>query len=135
MSMTPEHLLQLLDDSHAVIAVVGASDDPEKFGHRIYRDLKAKGYKVYPVNPNRATVDGDRSYPEIVDMPERPHLVNLAIPPEQAMAVLHECLALWLTRIWLQPGAESPEVLAFLDAHGFAYLANTCIMVESRRKD
>jgi predicted CoA-binding protein len=130
--MTPETLLQLLDDPATVIAVVGATDDPGKFGYKIYRDLKRKGYKVYPVNPNRARVDGDRAYPEIVDLPERPHLVNLVVPPEAVMAVLHECLALGLTRIWLQPGAESPEVLAFLDAHGFAYLAQACIMVESR---
>jgi predicted CoA-binding protein len=132
--MTPESLLQLLDDPGTVIAVVGASDDSQKFGYKIYRDLKHKGYKVYPVNPNRATVDGDRAYPEIVDLPERPHLVNLVVPPEAVLAVLHECLALGLTRIWLQPGAESPEVLAFLDAHGFAYLAGACIMVESRGK-
>lgn len=133
--MTPENLLQLLDDPHTVIAVVGATDDPHKFGHRIYRDLKRKGYKVYPVNPNRATVDGDPAYPELVDLPERPQLVNLVVPPETVLPILHECLALGLTRMWLQPGAESPEVLAFLDAHGFSYLAGACIMVESRAQD
>lgn len=132
--MTPENLLKLLDDPHTVIAVVGASDNPQKFGYRIYRDLKRKGYKVYPVNPNRATVDGDHAYPELVDLPERPQLVNLVVPPDTVLAVLHECLALGLTRMWLQPGAESPEVLEFLEAHGFAYLAGACIMVESRAK-
>lgn len=126
--MTPEPIFDLLDDPATVIAVVGASDDPGKFGHRIYRDLKGKGYRVYPVNPNRATVDGDRAYPEIVDLPERPHLVNLVVPPDAVAAVLRECLALGLTRIWLQPGAASPELLDFLDAHGFSYVARSCIM-------
>jgi predicted CoA-binding protein len=130
--MTPEILLKLLDTPGAVIAVAGATDDPRKFGHTIYRDLKRKGYTIRPVNPHRATVDGDTAYPNLASLPEKPDLVNVVIPPEAALTVLRECLALGAMNVWLQPGAESAEVLAFLDTHGFAYLARTCIMVKSR---
>ena len=40
-------------DSRNVFAVVGASRYPEKYGSRVYSDLKAAGYRVYPVNPRR----------------------------------------------------------------------------------
>jgi predicted CoA-binding protein len=131
---TPPSPLELLDDPGTSIALVGATDDPRKFGSTIYRDLKRKGFKVYPINPNRATVDGDPAYPTLADLPEPPDLVNLVVPPAAALAVLRECLRLGLTRVWLQPGAEDEETLAFLDAHRFDYLARACIMVKSHAK-
>ena len=54
------------------IAIVGANDDPGKYGSIIYRDLKRKGYEVFAVNPNRDTVDGDVSYSSLADLPESP---------------------------------------------------------------
>jgi len=44
-----------------VWAVVGASDNPEKYGNLIYKKLKSRGYRVYPVNPNYETIDGDNA--------------------------------------------------------------------------
>lgn len=129
--MAEKNLIELLSVPGTVIAVVGATDDPRKFGHTIYRDLKRKGYAVLPVNPSRPTVDGDPAYPNLAALPHRPDVVNLVIPPAASLAVLRECLELGLTQVWLQPGAADPEVLAFLDAHGFAYLADACVMVES----
>jgi predicted CoA-binding protein len=129
MSLSP---LDILETPGTTIALVGATDDPRKFGASIYRDLKRKGYQVYPVNPNRATVDGDPAYPSLADLPAPPDLVNLVVPPEAALATLRDCLRLGFTKVWLQPGAENPEVLEFLDAHGFDYLAQACIMVRSR---
>ena len=52
----------LLNRDDTTIAVVGATDDPHKYGSVIYRDLKRKGYEVFAVNPNRDTVDGDPAY-------------------------------------------------------------------------
>lgn len=125
-------ILDLLESQDPLIAVVGANDNPDKFGHRIYRDLKRKGYRVIPVNPNRATVDDDVCYARLADLPERPDIVNIVIPPAAATRVVRECLDLGWRNVWLQPGAESSELLKFLEENGFNYLANTCIMVKSR---
>lgn len=132
--MAEKNLIELLNAPGTVIAVVGATDDPGKFGHAIYRDLKRKGYDVLPVNASRPTVDGDPAYPSLAALPQRPDLVNLVIPPAAGLAVLRECLTLGLNQVWLQPGAASAELLAFLEAHGFAYLADACVMVESRSR-
>ncbi len=55
-------ILQLLEEPSTTVAVAGATDNPSKYGAVIYRDLKLKGFTVYPVNPNRSTVDGDPSF-------------------------------------------------------------------------
>lgn len=122
----------LLSEPDTTVAVVGATDNPAKYGYVIYRDLKRKGYTVFPVNPHRAQVDGDRAFPSLRDLPDKPTIVNVVVPPRTALEVLKVCRELGLDNVWLQPGAESPEALAYLQQHGFNYLANACIMVQSR---
>ena len=124
----------LLSEPDATVAVVGATDNSSKYGYVIYRDLKRKGFTVFPVNPRRKMVDSDQTYPTLRALPQKPTIVNIVVPPEVTESVLKECLELGLTNVWLQPGAESPEVLEFIQEHGFNYLANACIMVQTRLK-
>ncbi len=127
-------IAQLLKDDDTVIAVVGANDHPSKYGYVIYRDLKRKGYRVLPVNPNARTVDGDPAYPSIAELPIVPTIVNFVTPPVVTLKTLAQCKAAGLMNVWIQPGAESPEVLDYVQQNGFHYLANACIMVMSRVK-
>lgn len=129
-----KNLIDLLERRDTTIAIVGATDNASKYGSVIYRDLKRKGFKLYPVNPNRATVDGDKAYPSLAELPEKPTIVNIVVPPTITLEVLQQCLELGLMNVWLQPGAENPTVLTYLQEKGFNYLALTCIMVESRLK-
>lgn len=129
-----DSIIDLLERADTCIAVVGATDDPAKFGYRIYRDLKTKGFRTYPVNPTRRNVDGDPAYAHLKDLPEHPDIVNIVVPPAVTLAILKECRALGWLNVWLQPGAEDPEVLAFLEQHGFNYLAQACIMVRTHAR-
>ncbi len=122
----------LLTEPVTTVAVVGATDNPGKYGYVIYRDLKRKGYSIYPVNAKRSEIDGDKAYSKLAQIPEKPTIVNIVVPPSETIQILEESLALHLMNIWLQPGAESPETMAFLQEHDFNYLANACIMIESR---
>jgi predicted CoA-binding protein len=122
----------LLDHGDPAIAVVGATDDHGKYGATIYRDLKHKGFRVFAVNPNRATVDGDPAYSSLDSLPVRPDIVNIVVPPDQTYLVLQRSRDLGLMRVWVQPGAEDRQVLQYLDEHDFEYQANACIMVQSR---
>lgn len=121
-------------EDDTTVAVVGATDDPEKYGSVIYRDLKHKGFRVFPVNPNRPTVDGDRAYPSLADLPEPPTIVNIVVPEPQTLQVLAKARELGFTNVWVQPGAGGSAVIDYLDEHGFTYLANACIMVRSRTR-
>ena len=122
----------LLQRPDTTIAVVGATDDPDKYGSVIYRDLKAKGFRVFPVNLHRDTVDGDPAYRTLNDLPSPPTIVNIVVPADQPMRVLHEARDAGLTNVWVQPGAEDREVMDLLADGGFNYLANACIMTRSR---
>jgi len=122
------NLTALLTQPDTLIAIVGATDTPGKFGGIIYRDLKAKGFKVVPVNPKRKTVANDQAYASLAELPERPSLVNFVVSPEDTLAVLQQCLDLELMNVWLQPGTANASVLQFLQAHRFNYLS-ACIMV------
>lgn len=127
-----QDIAHLLQEPEASVALVGATDNPAKYGSVIYRDLKRKGIQVFAVNPNRETVDGDISYPSLDDLPERPTIITFVVPPHQTLTVLKDAVRLGYHNIWIQPGAESPEVMAYVQDEDLNYLANSCIMVKSR---
>lgn len=125
-------LTRKLQDPDATIAVVGATDNAEKYGNVIYKDLKRKGYRVYPVNPGRDTVDGDAAYATVADLPVTPDIIDLVVPAEIGVKVVRQALDVGYDRIWVQPGAESPELLRLLQESDAEYIADACIMVRSR---
>jgi uncharacterized protein len=127
-------ITDLLKEPGVTIAIVGANNNPDKYGNVIYRDLKRKGYKIFPVNPNSPEIEGDKAYATLSQLPEKPTIVNFVTPPAATKKVLEECIKLDLKNVWLQPGSESPEVLEYIQEKNFNYLANACIMVESRHK-
>lgn len=122
-------IVALLDRHDTVVAVVGATDHPAKYGGIIYRDLRAKGVTVRAVNPYRDTVAGDPCWRSLADLPETPTIVNIVVPPTRTLAVLEECSRLGLMTVWIQPGAADAAVHAFLEDLGFTALVDACIMV------
>jgi predicted CoA-binding protein len=124
-------LSPLLSQPGVSIAVIGATDRPAKYGGIIYRDLKRKGYRVFGVNPYRETVDGDPCWKTVLDLPETPSIADFVIPAKRGLEVLEECEQAGIRNIWLQPGAESPELMARLDSGPFDWLAHACIMVRA----
>jgi len=125
-------IAHLLQEPETTVAVVGATDDRSKYGWIIYRDLKSKGFVVYPVNKSRATVDGDPAFPSLAALPEPPTVVNIVVPPSETLTVLEEAERLGYTNIWIQPGAENEAVYDYLARGDFNALVGACIMVQSR---
>jgi predicted CoA-binding protein len=126
-------LSPLLASHSAVIAIVGATDNLEKYGAIIYRDLKARGYRTLAVNPYRAEVDEDPCYPDLTALPAKPDIIDFVVPPDIGLGVAKEALRLGLSNIWLQPGAESPELIELLTNSGVDFTHDSCIMVRSRQ--
>lgn len=117
-----------------LIAVVGATDAPGKYGGIIYRDLKEKGYRVVPVNPTRPLVDGDPAFATLADLPESPDIVNVVVPPRRTMRVIEDAARMDDTAVWIQPGAADDEVRERVDELGIPALIDACIMVRARRR-
>ena len=118
-----------------VWAVVGASEDRSKFGNRIFLDLRDAGYTVYPVNPKGGELEGAKIYPSLADLPQPPEVIDLVVPPSVTEQVVKEAHELGLTRVWMQPGAESEAAIAYCQEHGLQVVYGACAMVWKRRWD
>jgi hypothetical protein len=110
-------------------AVVGATDNPEKYGHQIFRNLKNRGYEVYPVNPKLKELEGTRCYASLASIPVKVDVVDFVVPPGVTEEILKECKELGLSRIWLQPGSESEAAIAFCRKNSLKVVHDVCVML------
>jgi uncharacterized protein len=95
-----------------VVAVVGASNNPRKFGHRAVRAFRRQGYTVIPINPHEAEVDGLRTYKSVLDVPGPIDMATIYVPPEIGELVIEEIAEKKIREVWLNPGAESDALIA-----------------------
>ena len=110
-------------------AVVGATDNSEKYGRQIFDNLKNRGYEVYPVNPRLKELEGTRCYPRLADIPVRVDVVDFVVPPEVTEEILKECKELGLSSIWLQPGSESEAAITFCHENNLKVVHGVCVML------
>ena len=95
------------------IAIVGASTNRSKFGNRAIRAYARQGYDVYPIHPQAQTVEGLRAYPTIQDVPVAElDRVSFYVPPAVGLQVIGDVAKKQVREVWLNPGAESPELIA-----------------------
>jgi predicted CoA-binding protein len=71
-------------------AVAGANQNPEKYGNKIYKRLKEKGYEVFAVNPMYDEVEGDKCYKDLASLPKLPDVVNMVVSPKRATPILEQ---------------------------------------------
>jgi uncharacterized protein len=94
------------------VAILGASKDRSKFGNKAVRAYTAKGYTVYPINPKEAEIEGVKAYPSILDIPEKNvDMVSVYLPPQIGAKVIEDVAKMKPKEVWLNPGAESDELV------------------------
>jgi len=111
------------------IAVVGVSRKKTKFGNAIYRELKQKGYNVFPVNPNMSVFEGDTCYSDLLSIPEQVDAVVINVPPAQTEKVVKEVNEVGIRKVWLQQGSQSDEAVKYCEENGIEYVSNECILM------
>jgi predicted CoA-binding protein len=94
-----------------VVAVIGASSNRAKFGNKALRAFQAEGYKVFAVNPNEAEVEGMKTYASVLDVPDAIDMATVYVPPEVGITLLPQFEQKQIPEIWVNPGAESDELL------------------------
>jgi predicted CoA-binding protein len=104
--------------SMPVIAVIGASSDRRKFGNKAVRAFRQQGYTVVPVNPRESMIEGDRAYASVLDYPGPIDEATVYVPPEIGVQVMDEIAQKQIPSVWLNPGADAPEVVARARALG-----------------
>ncbi len=94
------------------VAVVGASANRAKFGNKALRAFHAQGYRVIPVNPNEAAVEGLKTYGSVLDVPDPIDMATVYVQPDVTLRLLDEFAAKGIGEIWVNPGAEDDQVMA-----------------------
>ena len=115
-------------------AVVGATDNKDKFGYKIFKVMLEAGLEVYPINTGVKEILGQQCYPTLKDLPVKPDAVDMVVPPRVAEQILRECVELGIGNVWLQPGTDTPPVVSLGKELGMTVVDHACIMVELRKK-
>lgn len=110
------------------VAIIGASTDRAKFGNKAVRAFQQKGYTVYPVNPKEAEVEGLPAFKSVRDVPVRPHMISVYLPPPVLLKTLPDIAARGCDELWLNPGTESDEVLAEAERLGLRFIGACSIV-------
>jgi predicted CoA-binding protein len=95
-----------------VVAVIGASSDPRKFGNRAVRAFRRQGYTVIPINLHEATIEGLPAYRSVLDVPGAIDMATVYVPPDVGVRVIEEIARKHIPEVWLNPGAESDALIA-----------------------
>jgi uncharacterized protein len=94
------------------VAVVGASSDRGKFGNKALRAFANRGYTVFAINPHERTIEGHRAYATVLDVPGAIDMATVYVQPEVGVRVMEDLAAKRVPEVWLNPGADAPEVIA-----------------------
>lgn len=111
-------------------AVTGVSRNPEKYGYKVYKALKAAGYTVYAINPNAESIDGDPCYPSLDNVPGPIDCLVTVTPPLVTEETITLAGRLRIPYVWMQPGSESMAAFNLARSNSMEIVAGgPCIMV------
>ncbi len=125
-------MIEAVQNRKNSIALVGASNNPKKYGNKILLDLLEKGHIVYPINKNESQIEGLKSYKKVSDLPSIPSIINFVVPPNEGIEVTKDLVKKGYDNFWYQPGAESIEISNFLESNKKNFIDDKCIMVVTR---
>lgn len=131
--MLGEDMLRGHAERPRTLAVVGLSERPDRPSHYVSAYMQQHGYRILPVNPAISAVLGERAYPSLTALPERPDIVNVFRLPSVLPGIVDEMLALGLTALWVQQGIVNRDAAQRAEAGGIRVVMDRCIMVEHRR--
>lgn len=112
------------------LAIVGVSRDPKDFSRSLFQAFVERGYDVVPVNANGGDIDGRPAVRRIADVEPPIEAALLMIPKQASAAVVRECAAAGVERVWLYraagDGAVSGEAVAAAREHGLELVEGAC---------
>jgi uncharacterized protein len=123
------------------IAVAGVSRSENQAANLIYKKLRTEGYKVFAVNPNAATVEGDTCYPNLKAIPEKPEGVVIVTKPEVTNEIVKECAELGIKNVWMHKGIDartasvSDDAVKFCREHNITVIPGGCPMMYIQNAD
>lgn len=110
------------------VAVIGASIHRYKYGNKALRAFAQQGYRVFAINPNEEEVEGYRTYPSVLDVPEPIDMATVYVPPHIGIRVVDDLARKGVGEVWLNPGADGDEVVKRARALGLNVIQACSIM-------
>ena len=92
------------------VAVIGASSDRAKYGNKAVRAFANQGYTVVPIHPREEQVEGWKAYKSVLDVPGTIDMATMYVAPALGLRVIEEIAQKGIPEVWLNPGADSPEL-------------------------
>lgn len=112
-------------------AVVGASTNEEKYGHKVFIDLLSNGYKTIPINPKGGELYGERVYPTLGDYEGKIDVAVFVVQPEVTKKIVATLPDLGIKIAWMQPGSEFENAYETCEKLGLECV-QACIMTNRR---
>ena len=125
-------MIELLENKNTSIVLIGASNDPNKYGNKIFIDLTNKGFNVIPVNKKEDFIQNTKCYKSVEDIGIKPDILNFVVPPQIGYEMTKDLVTLGFNNFWYQPGAESKSTSLLLIENKKNYIDDKCIMVEAK---
>ncbi len=113
------------------VAIAGVSRDSKKFGAVIFRELKEKGFDVYPINPNVDKIHGVTCYPSVSALPSDVGSLLIVTPKLQTLSLLREAVIKGFRNIWIQQMSETPETIAYAKSQNLNLIMKQCILMHT----
>ena len=114
-----------------MIAVVGASRDPNKAGGSVPAGLQQRGFRIIPINPFADTLFGERVYRSLGEVPVRIDIVDVFRPAAEAPDIARQAVAVGARALWLQLDIRSDEARRIAEGAGIDYVEDECTAVTS----
>ncbi len=111
------------------IAIAGVSRDPKKFGYLIFKQLKEKGYEVYPINPGADKIDGVTCFRSVSALPLNVHTLIVVTPKKSTRDIVAEALAKGIDNIWIQQMSDTPEAIELAKTQPVNLIVKECILM------
>ncbi len=116
-------------------AVVGASNNEEKYGYKVFKDLWEWWYHVLPVNPDEQDILGVKVYPKLSAIKKRIDVVIFVTQPTVTEKMLNEVKSLNIKHVWMQPWAQSDIAIEFCKKNSIDCIHDACIMIQKKSKN
>ncbi len=126
---SPFEIKELLNKSQN-IAIVGLSTNQDRTSYSIAKYLQNNGYKIFPVNPEYNEILNEKTYPDLISIPEKIDIVDVFRKPQFAVEIAKQAVEIKAKALWMQTGIVNEQAAFIAQEAGLLVIMDKCIKVE-----
>jgi predicted CoA-binding protein len=124
----PDDEIRRILQTYKKVAVVGLSSNPGRASHGVARFLQGQGFKIIPVNPGETEVLGEKAYPDVASLPERPEIVDVFRRSEHVPAIVDQAIKIGAKVVWMQEGVVNHDAAIKASQSGLTVVMDKCML-------